>query len=167
MYVCHGGFGGWGRERLVKQQATDVSLWQVWTTTVSAPARCTNQDLISTKHRSRPKGRNDGRIASLSHRTKGGYKNLPLPPHYRKNRWLYKGACFRGVWTHECYFGTHAVSATTKGGYKNLPLPPPTTERTGGYIKERVFGVFGPTSVILGPTLFRRPNKAFGVVRVA
>ncbi len=49
------------------------------TTTVSAPARCTNQDLISTKHRSRSKGRNDDRIASLSHRTKGGYKNLPLP----------------------------------------------------------------------------------------
>jgi hypothetical protein len=29
---------------------------------------------------SRPKGRNDGRIASLSHHTRGGYKNLPLPP---------------------------------------------------------------------------------------
>jgi hypothetical protein len=70
------------------------------TTTVSAPARCTNQDLISIKHRSRSKGRNDDRIASLSHRTKGGYKNLPLPP------------------------------------------PPPTTERTGSYIKERVFGNF-------------------------
>jgi hypothetical protein len=55
----------------VKQRAT---------TTVSAPARCTNQDPISTKHRSRPKGRNDGRITSLSHRTRGGYKNLPLPP---------------------------------------------------------------------------------------
>ncbi len=51
-----------------------------WTITVSTPAKCTNQDLISTKHRSRPKGRNEGRIASLSHRTKGGYKNLPLPP---------------------------------------------------------------------------------------
>jgi len=36
-----------------------------WTTAVSAPARCTNQDLISTKHRSRPKGRTYGRIASL------------------------------------------------------------------------------------------------------
>jgi hypothetical protein len=69
--VCDGGFGGWGRERPVKQQAT---------TTVSTPARCTNQDLISTKHCSRPKGRNDGQIASLSHRTRGGYKNLPLPP---------------------------------------------------------------------------------------
>jgi len=68
-----------------------------WTTTVSAPARCTNQDLISTKHRNCPKGRNDGRIASFSHRTRGGYKNLPLPP---------------------------------------------TTERTGGYIEERVFGNF-------------------------
>jgi hypothetical protein len=31
--VYDGGFGGWGRERPVKQQAT---------TTVSAPARCTN-----------------------------------------------------------------------------------------------------------------------------
>jgi hypothetical protein len=26
--------------------------------------------------------------------------------------------------------------------YKNLPLPPPTTERTGGYIEERVFENF-------------------------
>ncbi len=51
-----------------------------WTTTVFAPARCTNQDLISIKHSNRPKGRNDGRIASLSHRTRGGYKNLPLAP---------------------------------------------------------------------------------------
>ncbi len=63
-------------------------------TTVFAPVKCTNQDLISTKHCSRPQGRNDGRIASLSHRTRGGYKNLPLPPHYRKNRWLYRGVCF-------------------------------------------------------------------------
>ncbi len=97
--VCLGGFGGWGRERPVKQRAT---------TMVSAPARCTNQDLISTKHRSCPKGRNDSRIASLSHHTRGGYKNLPLPPPtiektdnyieervYRKNRRLYRGACFR------------------------------------------------------------------------
>jgi hypothetical protein len=69
------------------------------TTTVSTPARCTNQDLISIKHRNRPKGRNDGRITSLSHRTKDGYKNFPL-------------------------------------------LPPPTTERTNGYIEERVFENF-------------------------
>jgi hypothetical protein len=51
-----------------------------WTITVFTPARCTNQDLISTKHCNCPKGRNDGRIASLSHRTRGEYKNLPLPP---------------------------------------------------------------------------------------
>jgi hypothetical protein len=70
--VCDGVLeGGGGRGRWSMQRAT---------TTVSAPARCTNQDLISTNHRSRPKGRNDGRIASLSHRTRGGYKNLPLPP---------------------------------------------------------------------------------------
>jgi hypothetical protein len=52
---------------------------------------------VSTKHCSRPKGRNDGRIASLSHRTRGGYKNLPHspPPHYRKNRRSYRGTCFR------------------------------------------------------------------------
>ncbi len=34
---------------------------------------------VSTKHCSHSKGRNDGRIASLSHRTRGGYKNLPPP----------------------------------------------------------------------------------------
>jgi len=49
--------------------------------------------IVSTKHCNRPKGRNDDRIASLSHRTKGGYKNFPLPP-LSKNRRLYKGACF-------------------------------------------------------------------------
>jgi len=36
-------------------------------------------ETVSTKHCSRPKGRNDGRIASFSHRTRGGYKNLPPP----------------------------------------------------------------------------------------
>jgi hypothetical protein len=50
------------------------------TATVSALARCINQDLIFTKHRSRPKGRNDDWIASFFHCTRGGYKNLPLPP---------------------------------------------------------------------------------------
>jgi hypothetical protein len=51
---------------------------------------------VSIKHCNRPKGRNDGQIASLSHCTRGGYKNLPLPPsNYQKNRRLYRGACFR------------------------------------------------------------------------
>jgi hypothetical protein len=87
MFVCDGGFGGWGRERSVKQRAT---------TTVSASAMCTNQDLISTKHRSCPKGRNDGRIASLSHHTRGRYKNLSLPPPTERKNWqLYGGACFQ------------------------------------------------------------------------
>jgi hypothetical protein len=53
---------------------------------------------ISTKHCSRPKGRNDGRIASFSHCTKGEYKNLSLPPpHYQKNRRLYRGTCFQKI----------------------------------------------------------------------
>jgi hypothetical protein len=65
----------------MKQWATGLSVYDGgWITTVSAPSRCTNQDLISTKHRSHLKGRNDGQIASLSHRMTGGYKNLPLPP---------------------------------------------------------------------------------------
>ncbi len=87
--------GGGGRGRWSSGRPVSVCDGG-WTITVSAPTRCTNQDMISTKHCSRPKGRNDGRIASFSHRTKGGYKNLPLPPpHYRKNRRLYRGACFR------------------------------------------------------------------------
>jgi len=51
---------------------------------------------VSTKHCSCPKGRNDDRITSLSHCTRGGYKNLPLPPprNYLKNRQLYRGTCF-------------------------------------------------------------------------
>jgi hypothetical protein len=89
--VCDGGFGGWGRERSVKQRVTGVSLWQ------GLDHHSFRVQTVSTKHCSHPKGRNDGRIASFSHRTRGGYKNLPLPPppHYRKNRWLYRGACFR------------------------------------------------------------------------
>jgi hypothetical protein len=51
---------------------------------------------VFTKHCSRPKGRNDGRIASLSHRTKGGYKNLPLPPpHTIEKTDGYIGVCFQ------------------------------------------------------------------------
>jgi hypothetical protein len=88
----------------VKQRAT---------TTISAPARCTNQDLISTKHHNRSKGRNDGRIASLSHRTRDGYKNLP---------------------------------------------PPPTTERTDGYIEERVFRI----SKTFGNQGSKCQNRGFG-----
>jgi len=59
-----------------------------WTTTISASARCTNQDLISTKHHSRSKGRNDDRIASLSHRTRGRYKNLPPPTTERTDGYI-------------------------------------------------------------------------------
>jgi hypothetical protein len=84
------GFGGWGRERPVKQRATSVSLWRG----LDHHDFCVQT--VSTKHCSRPKGRNDGRIASLSHHTRGGYKNLPPPPpHYRKNRRLYRGVCFQ------------------------------------------------------------------------
>jgi len=78
--VCDGGFGG-GGERGRWSSRRSVSVCDGgWTTTVSTPARCTNQDMIFTKHRSRPKRKNDGRIASLSHHTRGVYKNLPLPP---------------------------------------------------------------------------------------
>jgi hypothetical protein len=54
---------------------------------------------------------------------------------------------------------SHPSPTAPKADIKTFPSPP-TTEKTGGYIEERVFGVFGPTSVILGPTLFRRPPKA-------
>ncbi len=89
--VClsDGGFGGWGRDRAVKQLATGVSLWR------GLDHHGFRVQTVSTKHCSRSKGRNDGRIASLSHRTTGGYKNLPLPPPNQKNRRLYRGACFR------------------------------------------------------------------------
>jgi hypothetical protein len=73
----------------VKQRATGVSLWR------GLDHHGFRVQSVSTKHCSRPKSRNDGRIASLSHRTRGGYKNLPFPPHYWKNQRLYKGACFR------------------------------------------------------------------------
>jgi len=89
LLVCDGGFDGWGRERPVKQQATGVSLWR------GLDHHGFRVQTVSTKHCNRPKGRNDNRIASLSHRTRGGYKNLPLPPPYRKNRRLYRKACFQ------------------------------------------------------------------------
>jgi hypothetical protein len=72
--VCDEGFGGWGKERPVKQRATGVSLWR------GLDRHNFRVQIISTKHCSHPKGRNDGRIASFSHRTRGGYKNLPPPP---------------------------------------------------------------------------------------
>jgi len=72
--LSDGGFGGWWRERPVKQLVTGVSLWQ------GLDHHGFRVQIVSTKHCSRPKGRNDGRIASLSHHTRGGYKNLPLPP---------------------------------------------------------------------------------------
>jgi hypothetical protein len=87
--VSDGGFRGWGRERPVKQWATGVSLW--W----GLDDHDFRVQTVSTKHCSRSKGRNDSRIASLSHRTRGGYKNLPPPPNYWKNRRLYRGTYFR------------------------------------------------------------------------
>jgi hypothetical protein len=93
MSICLTGVLGWGRERPVKQQAIGVNLWQ------GLDHHGFRVQIVFTKHCSRPKGRNDGWITSLSHRTKGGYKNLPLPspppPHYQKNRRLYRKTCFR------------------------------------------------------------------------
>jgi len=66
---------------------------------------------VYTKHCSHSKGRNDGRIASLSHHTGGGYKNLPLP-HYRKNRRLYRGACFRKI---SKTFGNQGLKCQNRG----------------------------------------------------
>jgi hypothetical protein len=84
-----GGRGRWSSER-------PVSVYdRGWTTTVFAPAKCTNQDLISTKHRSRPKGRNDSRLASFSHHTRGGYKNFPPPPTTERTNGYIKESVFR------------------------------------------------------------------------
>ncbi len=57
----------------MKQRAISVNLWR------GLDHHGFRVQTVSTKHCSRPKGRNDGRIASLSHRTRGGYKNLPPP----------------------------------------------------------------------------------------
>jgi hypothetical protein len=80
------GFGGWGRERPVKQRAT---------TTVSAPTRCTNQDWspqsIAAVQR---EGMTVGSHPSPT-TPEVDIKTFPSAPHYRKNRRLYRGACFR------------------------------------------------------------------------
>jgi len=47
----------------------------------------------------------------IPHRTRGGYKNLPLPPHYRKNWQLYRGACF---WKFPKLSGTKVPNVRTE-----------------------------------------------------
>ncbi len=59
--------------------------WGQFVTGVGLPPRFCVQTVF-TKHCSRLKGRNDDRIASLSHHTRGGYKNLPLPPTTERTR---------------------------------------------------------------------------------
>jgi hypothetical protein len=95
LFVSESVTGFWG---VGEGEADEVADDRCQSVTGVGPPRFRVQ-IVSTKHCNRPKGRNDGRIASLSHRTRGGYKNLPPPrpppPHYWKNRRLYKGACFR------------------------------------------------------------------------
>jgi hypothetical protein len=38
--------------------------------------------------------------------------------------------------------GSHPSPTTSEADIKTFPSPPPTTERTGGYTEERVFGNF-------------------------
>jgi len=74
-----GGKGRWSSERLVS--VCDGG----WTTTVSM-YKSSPQSIAAVR-----------RVGMMveSHRTRGGYKNLPLPPpHYQKNRRLYRGTCF-------------------------------------------------------------------------
>ncbi len=97
LFVSESVTGFWG---VGEGEADEVADDRCQSVTGVGPPRFRVQ-IVSTKHCNRPKGRNDVRIASLSHRTSGGYKNLPLPRP-----------------------------------------PPPTTERTDGYIKERVFENF-------------------------
>jgi hypothetical protein len=71
-----GGFGGWGRERPVKQWATGVSLWR------GLDHHGFRVQTISTKHCSRPKG-------GMTVRPEADIKTFPSP------RQLYRGTCFR------------------------------------------------------------------------
>jgi hypothetical protein len=104
---------------------------------VSAPARCTNQDLISTKHHNRPKERNDGQIASLSHCTsmKQRATTTVFAPARCTNQDLISTK-HRSRPKERNDGRIASLSHRTRGGYKNLPLPPPTTKRSGGYIEE-------------------------------
>jgi hypothetical protein len=68
------GFWGVGEGEADEAVGDGVSLWR------GLDHHGFRVQTVSTKHCSRPKGRNDGRIASHSHRTITGYKNLPPPP---------------------------------------------------------------------------------------
>ncbi len=132
--------------------------------TVFASARCTNQDLISTKHRSRSKERNDGRIASLSHCTRGRYKNLPPPTTKRTDGyieelsgikvqnvktgfWVFSLPSGKGVNTRTDNLRVHTTGSDTRTtSIGTTALSHNIVFICRGYKCLRV----GPTSVILG-----------------
>jgi hypothetical protein len=96
MYIClsvsDGGFGGWGRERPMKQWATVLVYDGGWTTTVSV-YKPSPQSIAAVRRVGMTVGSHPSPIAP-----EADIKNFPPPPpppHYRKNRWLYRGACFR------------------------------------------------------------------------
>jgi hypothetical protein len=91
--VCDRGFGGWGRERSVKQRVIGVSLWQGWTTTVFV-YKPSPQNIAAVRRVGMTVGSHPFPTAP-----KADIKTFPspppLPPYYRKNRRLYRGACFQ------------------------------------------------------------------------
>jgi len=84
-----GGFGGWGRERPVKQRTTGVSLWRGWTTTIFV-YKPSPQNIAAVRRVGMTVGLHPSPTAP-----EADIKTFPSPPHYRKNRRLYRRACFR------------------------------------------------------------------------
>ncbi len=89
MSVYDGVFGGWGRERSVKQHATGVSLWWGWTSTVSV-YKSSSQSIAAVRSVGMTVESHPSPTAP-----EVNIKTFPSPPHYPKNRRLYRGTCFR------------------------------------------------------------------------
>jgi hypothetical protein len=107
--LSNGGFGGWGRERPVKQQVTGVSLWWGWTTTVSV-YKSFPQIIAAIQRVGMTVGSHPYPTAPDAVK-----KTLPPPPppppHYRKNRRLYRGVCF---WKFPKLSGTKVQNVRTE-----------------------------------------------------
>ncbi len=89
MCLSDEGFGGWGwgRERPVKQRATDVNLWRGWTNTVSV-YKLSPQNIAVI--------RRVGMTVELHPSPTAPEADIKTsPPHYRQNQRLYRRTCFQ------------------------------------------------------------------------
>ncbi len=146
-----------------------------WTTTVFALARCTNQDLISTKHRSRPKGRNDSRIPSFTtERTDsyieecvfGNFQNF-REPRFKMSKpgfWVFSPPSGKGVNTQTDNLRVHMADSDTRTtSVKTIALSHNIVFICGDINNTRGWD---PRVLFWGNFRLWRPNRAFEVAEV-